>query len=76
MRIPNPFARSKGPTPVEATTEKPPCAHLVLTARWDNPQDIGHEDRATSFRCVECPAEFTPDEARELRSRHPLQMTG
>jgi len=35
--------------------------------RWDNVDDIGHEERATGYRCDTCGSEFTPAEAQELR---------
>jgi hypothetical protein len=44
------------------------CTHLVLVPRWDSVDDIGHEDRATSFRCEACGSEFSPAEARSLQS--------
>lgn len=58
----------------EESTEAPPatesetCAHMVLTPRWDNLDDIGHEDLATSFHCESCGRDFSAEETRELRS--------
>jgi hypothetical protein len=45
----------------------PSCPHTTLTPRWDRADDIGHEDRATGFRCEGCSTMFSPDEVRELR---------
>jgi hypothetical protein len=42
------------------------CPHRALTARWDSLEDIGKEERATSFRCESCGAEFSGDEGRAL----------
>jgi hypothetical protein len=39
-----------------------------MTPRWNSVDDIGHEDRATSFRCESCGQSFTPDDAREVRA--------
>jgi len=30
---------------------------------------MGREDKATSYRCDSCGAEFTPDEVHELREQ-------
>jgi hypothetical protein len=43
------------------------CPHVTLVARWDNADDIGHDDRATSFRCEACGQEFSSDEVTRLR---------
>ena len=43
------------------------CPHTTLTPRWDRAEDIGHEDRATGFRCEGCGTMFSPDEVRDLR---------
>jgi hypothetical protein len=54
----------------EAIEDVPPaalCAHVVLVARWDNPNDMGDDDKANAFRCEGCGAQFTPAEARRLR---------
>jgi hypothetical protein len=56
------------------TTEKPPCLHMALTARWDSIDDMGNEDKATSFVCTTCNAEFTPQEAREIRASQAEQL--
>jgi hypothetical protein len=50
------------------TEERPACMHMALTARWDSIDDMGNEDKAIAFACSSCGAEFTPDEARELRA--------
>jgi hypothetical protein len=47
--------------------EAPPCSHATLTARWDNIEDMGHEERASSYRCETCGAEFSPAEAQKLQ---------
>ena len=48
--------------------EKPPCVHAALVARWDEAKDIGIEAKATRYICDACQKEFTPDEAKEVRS--------
>lgn len=42
------------------------CPHKVLTPRWEQAEDIGHEDRATGFRCESCGEMFSGDEGRAL----------
>jgi hypothetical protein len=54
--------------------DKPACLHMGLTARWDSVDDMGNEDKATSYVCVTCNAEFTPDEAREIRASQADQL--
>ena len=49
-------------------SEHTDCAHVAMTPRWDSADDMGHEDRATSFVCDSCHQALTPSEA-EL-SRH------
>ncbi len=51
-----------------ATVEAPPCPHTALTARWDSVQDMGNDEKATSFVCTACNDEFTPEQATELRA--------
>lgn len=54
----------KEETPTE--TRNVECPHKALTARWDRSEDIGKEERATSFRCEACGGTFSGDEGREL----------
>ncbi len=49
------------------TQEKAECLHIALTARWDSVDDMGIDEKATSYVCATCSAEFTPDEARRIR---------
>lgn len=44
------------------------CPHAVIVARWDNVEDMGKEERASSFECPVCSKHFSPDEAAEIRS--------
>ena len=44
------------------------CPHLALVPRWDSADDIGHEERATSFHCESCGRDFSAAEMRALRS--------
>jgi DNA-directed RNA polymerase subunit RPC12/RpoP len=54
--------------------EAPPCLHIGLTARWDSIDDMGNEEKATSFVCATCGKEFTPAEAAEIRSSQAEQL--
>ena len=44
------------------------CIHAVLVPRWENVQDMGHEDKITRYMCEACHQEFTPDVAIHLRN--------
>jgi hypothetical protein len=52
----------------EVGTEFYVCSHASLRPRWDSVNDIGHDDRATSFVCESCQESFTPEQAQALRS--------
>jgi len=57
------FPKEEKPAVVVETA---PCAHGLLTPRWDSVADMGKEERATSFVCEACREEFSPQEARAL----------
>ena len=65
------FKRDKSERAVEqvAASDRPTstCPHVVLMPRWGNVDDIGHEDRATRYRCDGCGMEFSPQEVHDLR---------
>ncbi len=54
--------------PELATMGAPSCPHTTMTPRWDRAEDIGHEERATGFRCEGCGEMFSPQQAAELRA--------
>jgi hypothetical protein len=54
---------------VAAAVASAECPHTTLTPRWDSADDIGHEDRATAFRCEGCGIMFSRAEAEQLRDR-------
>lgn len=56
------------------TVEKPTCLHMALTARWDSVDDMGHEDKATSWVCASCGEEFNPAEAASIRESQADQL--
>jgi hypothetical protein len=49
-----------------AAVEEPACLHVTLVPRWDNAEDIGKNDKASSFICEACKQSFTGDVARSL----------
>ena len=53
---------------VEEQTFAPDCPHKALIPRWDSVEDMGKEDRATSYFCEGCERTFTPEEARPYMS--------
>lgn len=44
------------------------CTHKALAPRWEDPDDMGVDDKATSWYCQSCDTSFTPAEAAELRA--------
>ena len=44
------------------------CPHTALIPRWDNPEDMGKEDRASRFYCEACGQTFSPEETQALRA--------
>jgi len=52
---------------VETSTAVVDCPHAVLVPRWENVQDMGHEDKITRYMCEACKEEFAPDVAIKLR---------
>ena len=63
------FGRKKEPQPTTAAAEAATCLHAALAPRWDRAEDIGHDDRATSFHCDACNATFTSEQTAVLRER-------
>ena len=57
-------AKSATPQAPGASAE---CPHLALTPRWDRSEDIGHEDRATSYVCDSCHRSFAPSAVEGIR---------
>jgi hypothetical protein len=53
--------------PADTSTAVIECPHAVLVPRWENVQDMGHEDKITRYMCEACHEEFAPDVAVRLR---------
>ena len=60
------FNRGK-PKVTEAPAEAVECPHGVLVPKWDSVQDMGNEEKATSFECEACRRSFSVEETRALR---------
>jgi hypothetical protein len=45
--------------------EPPPCPHTALVPRWDSIEDMGKEEKATSYFCQGCERTFTVEEAQQ-----------
>jgi DNA-directed RNA polymerase subunit RPC12/RpoP len=55
--------------PVEAESlVAPTCSHRILLARWDNVEDMGHDERISGYKCEACGELFTAEAGRELMS--------
>ncbi len=59
-----------GATPAAA----PGCPHTVLVPRWDNPADLGHEERASGFTCDACQRAFSAAEGHALRQSEAARL--
>ena len=43
------------------------CEHVLLVPHWDSPENMGVEDKASSYRCNTCDENFTREEEEILR---------
>ncbi len=60
------FGRSKKAEVAQAPVATT-CPHTILTAGWDSADDVGNEERVSSFTCAACNESFSPAEAQEVR---------
>lgn len=44
----------------------PECMHIDVVPQWDNPGDLGKEERASRFVCGTCGQVFSPAELESL----------
>ncbi len=56
------------PTPDAALPSEARCPHTKLLPQWDDPADLGRNDKASSFRCDACGQVLTPAEAEAVRA--------
>ncbi len=61
------FGRSKKTEVAEAPAPTR-CPHTILNAVWDSADDVGNEEKASSFTCPACDESFSPAAAAELRA--------
>ena len=50
----------------EEAVEQAACGHVNLNARWDDPADVGKEEKASGYSCIACGETFTPEQAKAL----------
>ena len=50
----------------EEAVQQAACAHVNLSARWDDPEDFGDEEKASGYTCIACGETFTREEAQAL----------
>jgi hypothetical protein len=62
------FKRKTESNVIERDEDQPECPHVALVPRWDEPDDIGIEARASSYLCQSCGETFTPSQVRSLRA--------
>ena len=46
--------------------EQPRCSHATLVPNWDNPDNMGKAELASSWTCASCEQSFTPQEREAL----------
>lgn len=49
-------------------TEDVQCEHIRLLPKWDRPDDMGNDERASSFWCEACGTEFSAEDGARLRA--------
>ena len=52
----------------KATLAAPPvtCLHVILLPRWDSIDDMGNEEKVSSYVCESCGQSFSAEEGKEL----------
>ena len=50
----------------EEAVRQAACAHVNLSARWDDPEHLGDEEKASGYACIACGQQFTLEEAQAL----------
>lgn len=63
------FSRRRGDEAATPTSEhaQVACPHTSMVPRWDNLEDMGHQDRVSGYRCDACHEEFTAQQGHELQ---------
>lgn len=64
-------ADSEDPSPrneASAAQQSMECVHGTLIPRWDSLDDMGKEDRVSTYTCESCSKTLTPAEAREVKA--------
>ena len=56
---------SSGTAPAGDISET--CEHVLLVPHWDSPENMGIDDKASSYRCNTCDESFTREEEEILR---------
>jgi hypothetical protein len=52
-----------------APVQAPPCPHTAIVPRWANAEDMGKQDRVTSYHCQACGQDFSPEEMKAATAR-------
>ena len=51
------------------------CGHGALVPRWDAVEDMGKEDKVSSYHCEGCNGDFTMEEAQRIRAQSSMPTT-
>ena len=63
------FNRKKAEDAATMTSEhaQVACPHTSMVPRWDNLDDMGHEDRISGYRCDSCHESLSAEQGHQLR---------
>ena len=48
------LGRKEAQSSAGTAVAEPECLHAALVPHWDNPEDMGHADRISSYKCESC----------------------
>lgn len=57
--------------PEDSVEREVSCSHMNLTARWDDPADVGNSEKASGYDCIACGENFSVQQA-EAMGRTPV----
>ena len=57
--------------PDDSVEREVSCSHMNLTARWDDPADVGNSEKASGYDCIACGENFSVQQP-EAMGRTPV----
>lgn len=58
----------------DEAAERAECPHTSLVPRWDEAEDMGKEDKISSYTCEGCGATFSVEEGNRLREQEDKRL--